>query len=268
MRIGTVARLAGVSTRTIRHYHQVGVLREPGRSPAGYRIYEVSDVVHLLRLRQLTESGVPLRRAAAVLGEVGSDSVSELEAVADGVRRQLRSLEEHLARLDALADRLRSGEPLGQLPRAVADALRQCIADADAAGEPRVAELVRRERDMLEWMALSSPTFPEGVADAYSAVGEDSALRARYLGLVRDFDALEGRSPETAADEIRSVVEGILSEPVVLTLLAAAGEGGPASSDPRVDDLVPDAAQAAAVADVIAALEDGSASAGSVEDRG
>ncbi|MBV9856444.1 MAG: MerR family DNA-binding transcriptional regulator, partial [Streptosporangiaceae bacterium] len=32
MRIGELAGLAGVSTRAIRHYHQIGLLPEPART--------------------------------------------------------------------------------------------------------------------------------------------------------------------------------------------------------------------------------------------
>ncbi|MBO4273911.1 MerR family DNA-binding transcriptional regulator [Microbispora triticiradicis] len=39
MRIGELAALVGVSTCTVRHYHQRGVLPEPPRRDNGYRRY-------------------------------------------------------------------------------------------------------------------------------------------------------------------------------------------------------------------------------------
>lgn len=39
MRIGEFAELVGVTTRTVRHYHHIGLLPEPDRSANGYRIY-------------------------------------------------------------------------------------------------------------------------------------------------------------------------------------------------------------------------------------
>lgn len=47
LHIGEVARLVGVSTKTIRYYHQIGLLTEPARTESGYRLY---DAGHLLRL--------------------------------------------------------------------------------------------------------------------------------------------------------------------------------------------------------------------------
>jgi DNA-binding transcriptional MerR regulator len=39
LRIGELADLAGVTVRTIRHYHAKGLLAEPPRDPSGYRRY-------------------------------------------------------------------------------------------------------------------------------------------------------------------------------------------------------------------------------------
>lgn len=49
MRIGELAALAGVTTRTVRHYHRVGLLPEPGRRVNGYRDYGLRDAGELTR---------------------------------------------------------------------------------------------------------------------------------------------------------------------------------------------------------------------------
>lgn len=41
MRIGEYAALVGVSTRTVRHYHHLGLLPEPARLSNGYRDYRL-----------------------------------------------------------------------------------------------------------------------------------------------------------------------------------------------------------------------------------
>jgi MerR family transcriptional regulator, thiopeptide resistance regulator len=48
--IKDVADIAGVSTRTLRHYDELGLLAPSARSAAGYRLYTDSD---LLRLQQI-----------------------------------------------------------------------------------------------------------------------------------------------------------------------------------------------------------------------
>ncbi|WP_328475018.1 MerR family transcriptional regulator [Actinoplanes sp. NBC_00393] len=64
-----LAELAGTTVNTIRHYHRLGLLGEPGRKHNGYKQYEVPDLVRLLRIRRLAELGVPLAR----IGELGTD---------------------------------------------------------------------------------------------------------------------------------------------------------------------------------------------------
>jgi DNA-binding transcriptional MerR regulator len=64
--IGQLARYAGVSTKTIRVYHVKGLLAEPGRDASGYRRYTAQDAIDLLKIRTLTEAGVPLKRIRAL----------------------------------------------------------------------------------------------------------------------------------------------------------------------------------------------------------
>ena len=49
MRSNDVAKLAGVTVRTLRHYHQLGLLSEPPRRANGYRDYSPADVARVLR---------------------------------------------------------------------------------------------------------------------------------------------------------------------------------------------------------------------------
>jgi len=60
LRIGEVARRAGVSTRTIRFYEAAGVLPPAVRSPSGYRRYGLDAVARLRFVRQAQELGLSL----------------------------------------------------------------------------------------------------------------------------------------------------------------------------------------------------------------
>ena len=48
LRIGEVASLAGVNVQTLRYYERRGLLADPGRTPAGYRLYP-EDAVQFVR---------------------------------------------------------------------------------------------------------------------------------------------------------------------------------------------------------------------------
>ncbi|MGY2061630.1 MerR family DNA-binding transcriptional regulator, partial [Nocardia gipuzkoensis] len=49
--IGQLATAAGVTVRTVRHYHHVGLLPEPERDASGYRRYGAQAAVDLIRIR-------------------------------------------------------------------------------------------------------------------------------------------------------------------------------------------------------------------------
>ncbi|MGH9061940.1 MAG: MerR family transcriptional regulator, partial [Acidimicrobiales bacterium] len=55
-----LAELAGTSLRTVRHYHDVGLLAEPERRATGYKRYGVAHLVRLLRIKPLTDIGFSL----------------------------------------------------------------------------------------------------------------------------------------------------------------------------------------------------------------
>ena len=47
LKVSEVARLAGVSIRTLHHYDEIGLVRPSGRSAAGYRLYTQKDLEQL-----------------------------------------------------------------------------------------------------------------------------------------------------------------------------------------------------------------------------
>ena len=55
-----IAQLAGTTLRTVRHYHEIGLLDEPERLPNGYKAYRTEHLVRLLQIRRLTRLGFSL----------------------------------------------------------------------------------------------------------------------------------------------------------------------------------------------------------------
>ena len=71
--ISQLARYVGVSVRTVRHYHQLGLLAEPERDQSGYRRYGADDVIALKRVSTLARAGVPLARISGLLAAEPDD---------------------------------------------------------------------------------------------------------------------------------------------------------------------------------------------------
>lgn len=65
--IGTVARMAGISSRTLRHYDAIGLLTPADVSVNGYRWYGRAELRRLQRILLLRDLDLPLAQIAAVL---------------------------------------------------------------------------------------------------------------------------------------------------------------------------------------------------------
>ncbi|MFI9485381.1 MerR family transcriptional regulator [Promicromonospora sp. NPDC052451] len=109
MRISELAQLAGVTVRTIRYYHQAGVLPEPPRRPNGYRDYTADHLVAVLRINQLTDSGLTLAQAGVVAASSGSSADEVLDDADRALGVKITALTEQRERLA----RARAGHHVG-----------------------------------------------------------------------------------------------------------------------------------------------------------
>ena len=97
--VGAVARISGVTVRTLHHYDDIGLLSPGGRTAAGYRRYSDADLDRLHQILGYRELGFPLEEIATILAEPGADPMGHL-------RRQHRLLLERLDRLRKMIDAL------------------------------------------------------------------------------------------------------------------------------------------------------------------
>jgi DNA-binding transcriptional MerR regulator len=107
VRAGELARAAGVSTDTLRHYERKGVLGAPRRSANGYREYPPEALERVLLVRRALAFGFTLDELARVLRtrERGGAPCREVRALAAG---KLEEVESRLRELRALRGELRA----------------------------------------------------------------------------------------------------------------------------------------------------------------
>lgn len=67
MRIGELARQAGVNIQTVRFYERKGLLPAPRRKPSGYRLYTDEDLHRLRFIRRAKALGFSLEEIREVL---------------------------------------------------------------------------------------------------------------------------------------------------------------------------------------------------------
>ncbi|MEW1616565.1 MULTISPECIES: MerR family transcriptional regulator [unclassified Streptomyces] len=101
--IGQLARYAGVSTKTIRVYHDKGLLPEPDRDASGYRRYGANDAIDLIKIRTLAEAGVPLARIRDLRSATGKEFQYALGEIDDELTARIHSLRATQERLHQLA---------------------------------------------------------------------------------------------------------------------------------------------------------------------
>jgi len=102
--IGDLARRTGLTVKTIRYYSDEGIVPPSGRSPAGYRLYDLEALARLDLVRTLRELGLDLAAIRRVLDR--EITVPEVAAAhADALEVQVRTLRLRRAVLRAVAKR-------------------------------------------------------------------------------------------------------------------------------------------------------------------
>jgi len=214
--IGQLASYAGVTTRAVRHYHQVGLLPEPERDASGYRTYDAAAVVRLIRIRTLAEAGVPLARVRELLDADPESFAAATAEIDRHLRSQIRTLQEHRRRIAQLG----SGDSLA-LPAEVVDYLDRLR----ATGAPDA--IIEPERDAWILFAARWPqALPAVMAEKVAALSNPKIVRLYQL---------IGQIAEKGEDEeLLGETADLISE--LLEQAAASGELD------RQDELMPDSA--------------------------
>lgn len=145
-KVGQLARLTGLTVRTLHHYDSVGLLRPSAWTASGHRLYDEHDVRQLYRIVALRELGLPLDEIRALLA-----GRLDLVGLLGG---HLHHLDRQLAALRSLRERL------GGL-----------VATAQAAGQPSAADLL----DLIE----RTTTMNETMGQYFTAEQLDALARRR-----------------------------------------------------------------------------------------
>ncbi len=117
MRSSEIAKLAGVTVRTLRHYHALGLLPEPERKENGYRDYGPAELVALLRIKRLASLGFSLEQIKRMLGE-GRDELRDqaLDGSLEALDRELAARIEELERQRKVIAELRAQGTRADVP--------------------------------------------------------------------------------------------------------------------------------------------------------
>ena len=169
-----VAKLAGTTLRTVRHYHDIGLLDQPERMPNGYKSYRTAHLVRLLEIRRLTRLGLSLSAVAEVL----TDSTG-LDETLDAVQADLAATIAQLQRAQEEIAQLRRTPVDTDLPFEVSVAAKDvALSDADRSLYAVITQ-VAGEQGSAHWSAVIRGTARTPASDAFDALPSDADEETR-----------------------------------------------------------------------------------------
>jgi DNA-binding transcriptional MerR regulator len=106
IRIGQLARAAGLSPDTLRHYERIGVLPAPARTSGGFREYAQEALRRVQVIQGSLAMGFTLPELASIFREraAGRAPCRRVRALAEG---KLQALEQQISELKRLRSRLK-----------------------------------------------------------------------------------------------------------------------------------------------------------------
>jgi DNA-binding transcriptional MerR regulator len=196
MRSNEIARLAGISVRAIRHYHEIGLLAEPPRQSNGYRAYGVEHFIRLLSIGRLKALGIQLANVSDILKNTPKQSL-----ILDNIDRSLERKIEILQKQKQMLSALREGGGPIDIPTEFAGALTSL-----EVGRVQEANKAGREQAIL-FDHLFDRSERAKIAKLFDQLaGPTLAQIAGELG--RRYDALgPGTAPQTINSLAAAYVE-------------------------------------------------------------
>jgi MerR family transcriptional regulator, copper efflux regulator len=105
MNIGQASQSSGVTTKMIRYYESIGLVREPKRTDAGYRQYTDQEIQTLRFIKRSRDLGFSMERIKTLLG-LWEDKSRKSADVKKLARLYIEELEQDIEKLQSIRDQL------------------------------------------------------------------------------------------------------------------------------------------------------------------
>ncbi len=183
LKIGELARRAGLTVRTLHHYEAIGLLAPSERTSAGHRLYRHAEIGRLYRIVALRSLGVPLDRIGELL-------------VSDGEDPRI-AVRDHLAELD---ERIRGQRELRRRLVRILDALERMQSSSNAEYLTAIEGMTMLEKHY-------TPAQLDWLADRREQLGEDAIgdVEDEWPRLYADMRAQMRRGADPAAPRAQEI---------------------------------------------------------------
>ena len=100
--VSELAKLAGITSRTLRYYDEIGLLSSKRMSSNGYRIYGQKEVDRLQQILFYRELGIPLDEVGRILSDKDFDDLFALQDHLDALLEKRKQLDLLIANVKTL----------------------------------------------------------------------------------------------------------------------------------------------------------------------
>ena len=105
-----LAKIAGVSVRTLHHYDHIGLLKPSSRNAARYRFYGEAELLRLQQILFFRELDCSLDDIARILDSPGFDPIDALEAHREELKKRAKRLDKLLETIDKTLRKLKGAK--------------------------------------------------------------------------------------------------------------------------------------------------------------
>ena len=187
--IGEMARCAGVSVRTLRHYDAIGLLVPSETTQAGYRLYDEAAMARLEQILYFRELGFALEEIRAIMASPAYDAQEAMRRQKDLLLMQKKRIEAMLARLDEAIDGM--GSPRTEVfDMSEIEKAKKQYADETKARWGNTQAYAESEKRTAKYSKADWHQIQSGMTrlfDAFAAVRDLDPEDARVQALVKDW---------------------------------------------------------------------------------
>lgn len=195
--VGEVARIAGVTVRTLHHYDDIGLLPVTARTTGGYRAYTQADLVRLQQIRSYRELGFGLDQIADMLRD------GEL---LDHLRAQHQLLLDRIDRLRQIAAAVEKTMEARSMGIALdPEEMFEVFGEDDPTQHAEEAE--QRWGDTAAYKESQRRTSSYTKDDWLQIKEQGAAAESRLLGALRSGAAPDSSEAMDAAEDHRSHID-------------------------------------------------------------
>ncbi len=197
--VGALAKLGGITVRTLHHYDELGLLTPSERTGAGYRAYSAGDVARLQRILFYRELELPLDRIRQLLDDPEADE-------RDHLRRQHALLGERIDRLQRIRDAVQTTLEAHEMSIDLTPAERlEVFGDHDPA---QYEDEVRERWGDTDAYRQSQQRSARYTKDDWKAIrAEQEEIGAAFAQLLRAGAPADGEAAMDAAERARLQID-------------------------------------------------------------